>query len=57
MAAAANGRKKGEPPMEDIKKLLAEKAASPEVREAVMCARLMDAYRAWVDAGRPAKAN
>ena len=43
--------------MEDIRKLLAEKAASPEVREAVMSARLMAAYRALVEAGRPAKAN
>lgn len=43
--------------MENAKKLLAEKAASPEIREAVMSTRLMAAYRAWVDAGRPAKAN
>lgn len=43
--------------MEDIKKLLAEKAASPEVREAVMSTRLIAVYSAWVEAGRPAKAN
>lgn len=43
--------------MENAKKLLAEKAASPEVREGVMSARLMAVYRARLEAGRPAKAN
>lgn len=43
--------------MEDVKTILADKAASQEAQEAVMCRKLAALYRAWVEAGRPAKGN
>ncbi len=41
--------------MKDAKAKLAAKAASPETQEAVMARRLLAGYRAWVEAGRPAR--